>query len=599
MSTIQITPVHRSDQKISFAAIVVPRVTSDLPLNPVSLRPEWTHLQNITLANADFDTPGRIDLLLGVDVYVDTVLHGRQHGPPNSPVAFNTIFGWVLAGRTQPKTQHQVLSHHVSVSDDDTLRRFWELEEMSCSESVSDEEQGVVNHFKTSYRQKDDGRFVVPLPRRTCIKPLGESRSQALKRFTFLERSLLSKGQFAPLDDVTNEYLSLGHAKPVPSSDMEKPIDQVFYLPIHAVYKSSSTTTKVRAVFDASAKSSAGISLNDCLLVGPTVHSPLIDVLLRFRMYRIALTTDISKMYRAIELENDDRDLHRFLWRSDKSEAIRDYRMTRVTFGVSASSFIANMCIKQNALNHAHQFPLAAKTVFESIYVDDGLVGADDKDTAVNLQKEMDELFSRGGFQLHKWNSSNPDILRHVKSQYKDVKDSHQISDVKESTKTLGLEWRTLKDQFHLTISQVPIPDDLTKRMLVSDIAKVFDALGWFSPVVIKVKILLQRLWEEGLGWDDSAPTNIRDVWRRWKEELPCLLDKPISRCYYPKETHIVNLELHGFSDASEDAYSAVVYLRMTDSDNVVHTSLVMSKTKVAPIKRISIPRLELCGAVL
>ena len=603
ISTIRITPTHCTERKISFTAIVVPRVTSDLPLSPVSLKPEWTHLDHLPLADAEFDTPGRIDLLLGVDVYVESLLHGRRKGPPDSPVAFNTIFGWVLAGRTQSPVQHRVLSHHVSVesSDSDTLRKFWELEELPSREdsTFSVEDQGVLNHFKLLHRQNEDGRFVVPLPRRTDVKPLGESRSQALRRFTFLERSLMKKGQFAPLDVVIKEYLSLGHAERVPPADLGKSVSQVFYLPIHAVYKESSTTTKVRAVFDASAKSSTGVSLNDCLLVGPTVHSPLIDVLLRFRMFRIALTTDISKMYRAIELAKEDRDLHRFLWRSDESGTITDYRMTRVTFGVSASSFVANMCVKQNAHNQAHRFPLAAKVVSESFYVDDGLAGADDKETAVRLQKEMDELFSLGGFQLHKWNSNEPDILEHVRPEYRDIKDSHQISDMKESTKTLGLEWRTLPDDFRLTVSQLPISDGLTKRMLIADIARVFDALGWFSPAVIKVKILLQRLWEEGLGWDDPAPSSIQDVWHKWRLELPCLLDRHVPRCYYPKDADIVTLALHGFSDASEDAYAAVVYLQMTDSNQTIHTSLVMSKTKVAPIKRLSIPRLELCGAVL
>ena len=162
------------------------------------------------------------------------------------------------------------------------------------------------------------------------------------------------------------EYLEAGHAESVPQVDLGKPTDSVFYLPIHVVRKESSTTTKVRAVFDASAKSLTGVSLNDILLVGPTVTSPLIDVLLRFRFHRIALTTDISRMYRAVALDQSDRDLHRFVWRKDPNEPLKDYHMTRVTFGVSASSFIANMCVKQNALDHASKYPLAKKVVDES-----------------------------------------------------------------------------------------------------------------------------------------------------------------------------------------------------------------------------------------
>ena len=205
--------------------------------------------------------------------------------------------------------------------------------------------------------------------------------------------------------------------------------------------------------------------MNDCLLVGPTVHSPLIDVLLRFRLHRVAITTDISKMYRAIELVEPDHDLHRFVWRPTTSEVVKDYQMTRVNFGVSASSFIANMCVKQNALNLAHEFPLAAEAVEGSFYVDDGLTGADDIQTAIKLQRELQELFARGGFQLHKWNLNDPNVLQHLNPDFRDAQDLHQISDVKESTKTLGLEWRTDTDQFHLTISQSPLQGNLTKRM--------------------------------------------------------------------------------------------------------------------------------------
>ena len=139
-------------------------------------------------------------------------------------------------------------------------------------------------------------------------------------------------------------------------------------------------------VFDASAKSSTGVSLNDSLLVGPTVHSSLVDVSLRFRLHRIALTADISKMYRAIELIPADRDLHRFVWRQCSEEPLRDFRMTRVTFGVSAS-YAANMAVKQNSLNLAMDYPLATKAVKKSFYVDDCLSGADTVHEAIELHQ--------------------------------------------------------------------------------------------------------------------------------------------------------------------------------------------------------------------
>ena len=172
-------------------------------------------------------------------------------------------------------------------------------------------------------------------------------------------------------------------------------------MPTHAVYKASSTTTKIREVFDASAKSSTGVSLNDTLLVRPTVHPPLIDILLHFRSHPVALTADVSKMYRAIELTDTDRDLHRYVLRSDPDETIRDYRMTRVAFGVSASSFAANIAVKQNAIDYSHEFPLATEVVQKSFYVDDCLTGAANSKLALMLQ-QLTGLFSHGGFVLRK-----------------------------------------------------------------------------------------------------------------------------------------------------------------------------------------------------
>ena len=417
-----------------------------------------------------------------------------------------------------------------------------------------------------------------------------------MRRFLSLERSLHAKDQFDEFGSIMQEYLDLGHAEQVPHSDLEGPQHQVFYLPMHAVRKDSSTTTKIS---DASAKSSSGVSLNDTLLVGPTVHPSLVDVLLRFRLHRIALTIDVTKMYRAVELAESDRDFHRFVWRATSSESLCDYRMTRVAFGVSASSFAANMSVKQNAADLADKYPLTAKAVDESFYVDYGLTGADSVEEATELQKQLQGLFSRGGFHLRKWNSSDPAVLQHVALELKDSQTMYPITDVETYTKTLGIEWNTNSDHFRLTIADLPPLTNITKRLLVSDIAKTFDVWGWFSPVIIKVKILLQRLWEMKVDWDEPVPQVIKEAWLQWRSELQCLATKHIPRCYVPRGFIAESVQLHGFCDASENAYGAVIYLRSTDPIGGVHITLVTAKTKVAPIKRLTIPRLELCGAYL
>ena len=157
---------------------------------------------------------------------------------------------------------------------DTLLQKFWETEECPLSESaLTAEERLAMQHFKTSHTHTENGRFIVPLPKKEIAKQLGESRSQAVHRFLSLERNLRSKDRFEEFGAVISE---LGHAEPVPSVDLKKPTAECFYLPMHAIRKDSSITTKIRAVFNASMKTSTGVLLNDILMVGPTVHSSLV-----------------------------------------------------------------------------------------------------------------------------------------------------------------------------------------------------------------------------------------------------------------------------------------------------------------------------------
>ena len=605
VAEFRVSSVYPGGKKIDLTAIVLPKVTCNLPVLPVPFDQTWTHLSGLQLADPEFGKPQHVDILLGVEVFVDILRHGRRTGPIGSPVALETEFGWVLCGGSTDKATSpseanlHITSLHAIGCDDDVLCKFWKVEEPPASPlAMSLEERAVVKHFDANHSRTNAGRFVVPLPRKPDVKAIGESRSQAVRRFMTLERSLHNKNQFQEVDAVVQEYLSLGHAEIVPPGDTDKPPSAVFYLPMHVVYKSSSSTTKVRAVFDASAGSVSGVSLNDTLLVGPTVHPPLVDVLLQFRMHRIALTTDVSKMYRAIELVPEDRDFHRFVWRAQPSQTLTDYRMTRATFGVSASCFAANMAVKQNAIELADTYPLAAQVVHKAFYVDDGLTGADSVESAITLQRQLQDLFVCGGFFLRKWNSSDPRVLQAIFPDLREPREIHPISGLKHDyTKTLGLEWNTATDTFHMTVSKLSSFETVTKRILVSDIAKVFDVLGWFSPAIVSMKILLQRVWEERVDWDDSVPGVIQEAWLQWRSELHTLMTKSVPRCYFPKEFQISSLQIHGFSDASEDAYAGVVYLRIIDVNGSVNVSLVTSKSKVAPIKRLSIPRLELCGA--
>ena len=188
-------------------------------------------------------------------------------------------------------------------------------------------EEHYVKHVSYS---PDRQRYTVALPRREDVPPLGESRPQALARYLNHERAVIRKGTHQPYQAVMQEYFTLNHAEEVPA-ELSLPTEH-FYMPMHAVTKETSTSTKLRIVFDGSALTTNGMSLNNILHSGPTIQPTLSQTLLRFRSYPIGLSADIAKMYREVELEEKDRDLHRFLWREQPTDPVKDFRMTRVTF---------------------------------------------------------------------------------------------------------------------------------------------------------------------------------------------------------------------------------------------------------------------------
>ena len=235
-------------------------------------------------------------------------------------------------------------------STDELLTKFWELEEEPRSAAaLTPEEEKVQEHYQSTHSYDSQAeRYMISLPRKE-----GNFRNQALNRARANKKSLLRKGTWDKFQDVIKEYISLQHAQPVTAQEMTLPSASCYYMPMHGVYKDSSTTTKLRVVFDASATTTTNISLNDLLAVGPTLHPTLDKILLKFRSYRVSLSGDISKMYREVLLSPEDRQLHRFLWRPQQDQPFVDFCMNRVTFGVAASPYLAVKTLQQAAKDFA------------------------------------------------------------------------------------------------------------------------------------------------------------------------------------------------------------------------------------------------------
>ena len=313
----------------------------------------------------------------------------------------------------------------------------------------------------------------------------------------------------------------------------------------------------------------------------------------------MALSGDISKMYREVLLHPDDRSYHRFIWRSDSNLPWQDYQMNRVTFGVAASPFLAVKTLQQAAKDFASSLPGAEWHLEHSFYVDDFLGGAGSTEAALSLYNDLRSTLTKAGFQLKKWRSSSTEVLDSIPEDLLEPLPQQDLVDMHSASypKALGVAWDSREDTIATHVS-LPANFVSSKRGIISDIARTFDVLGWLSPAILPMKLLYKQLWELQLNWDDEVPGGLKKKHLKWREELPLLATVRLPRFYY-SQRNPTRVELHGFCDASQDAYAAVVYVRATYSSSPPSSQLVTSKTRVAPLKQRTIPQLELCGAQL
>ena len=271
----------------------------------------------------------------------------------------------------------------------------------------------------------------------------------------------------------------------------------------------------------------------------------------------------------------------------------------RLTCGVTCSPFLAVQVLRQLAEDYKNEFPEAAKVIMTSFYVDDFLSGADTIEDASLLQRTLTELLGRAQMTLRKWRTNDNNLRSSIPSHLLETEETQLIQAPTECHKALGIHWRTTTHTLHVTTPQLDANDKPTKRQVLSDVARTFDILGLFISVTISLKILLQQIWSLGLDWDELIPSNLAKTWKRWRKQLPLVTQYSVLRCYFQPRKSTLSVSVHGFCDASQAAMAAVVYLRVEYTDFSVSTELVMSKSKVAPVKTQTILKLELSAAVL
>lgn len=585
--------------------LILDKLTVDLPRVPVS--PEVFELtKQYCLADPSFHLPGRIDVVIGGALYPQLLTNKQFSLGHHMPHVVGTHFGYIVMGPapcaplsfeispSEQSSSHIVSLHAISDSDLHTsLQRFWTQEELPVYNKRTAQQELCDESFRTTHTRASDGRYTVRLPFKEAHPTLGASQSISERRFHALERKFAAQPQFSTLyHEFMHEYATLDHMSKCQTINLSSPH---YYLPHHGVLKENSSTTKLRTVFDASAKTSTGVSLNDILLTGRKLQSNICDVLSHFRRHNIVFSCDIRQMYRQIRIHPDDRHFQLILWRDTPQEPLATYKLNTVTYGMNSSPYLAIKTLNQLANDEGESFPAAAQVLRTQTYVDDIITGADTEEEALELQTQLVRLLKRGGFELRKWISNSTRLLQNLPEQHLESPVFLQESEQPHFS-ILGLHWSPTSDCFTYSLNFYT-DSRPTKRSVLSFIAKIYDPCGFLAPCIMSAKCFMQLLWTTGLSWDEPLPTDLVQKWNLFVTNAQDLTKVSIPRSF--QFSHSSTIELHGFSDASESGYAAVIYFRCQLPNNEIVIRPVMAKTRVAPLKRVTLPRLELCAAHL
>lgn len=565
-TSFRIKSIHGSFE-CNINAHILPKLTASLPSMRIKQR-SWSHLDGLSLADPDFLTPRAIDLILGADAYSRILERGLIKGPTGSPMAQATKLGWIISGPiSETSSPSSIQGYHVCCDDQlyRLIHRFWELDEVPSviSPILSTEEQQCEDHFLQTYTRDYTGRYVVRLPFKQPPNQIGDSKSKALRLIHKLSNSLSADpAYYLAYSEFIKEYENLGHMIEFPAGQSDHTTS--YYLPHHGVWKKNSPTIKLRVVFNGSSRTTAGVSLNNILHVGAKLQADLIDVLLQFRLFQYVFSADIEKMYKQIKVHQDDQKYQRIFWINQDQHLIT-YQLTTVTYELACAPFLALRTFLQLVNDESSKFPLSVPALTKGRYVDDIFGGADTIEEACITANQLRQLCMAGGFELRKWISNHPNILKDIPPKHQ--LHSHAVT-IEDSTfvHTLGLSWHPASDTFRFTFDLHPLTV-ISKRSVMSVIARLFDPLGLVSPVLITGKLFIQELWVIKLDWDDPLPVHLANRWTEFfnsLQELP-LLAFPRWVGHHSK----TSIELHiFFCDSSQNALAAVIYARSIDLEH-------------------------------
>ncbi|GBN07343.1 hypothetical protein AVEN_96605-1 [Araneus ventricosus] len=571
----------------NISMLVVRKIADLIPNQKIDARVQIP--ESVKLADPNFNVPGKIDILIGAEYFYDIIKPGKLNAKNASLTLQDSVFGYILGGSiSSPDNLNSNYYGLICAAEElnSNLRKFWEIEEIGNELPKSKENAICEEHYARTHRRDKTGKYTVTMPFKEHWSCLGNSRDIALNRLASLWTRLSRDQEYLKLyRDFLKEYEDLGHMTEIRES--VEP-DVTYYMPHHGIYRPQKSTTKLRTVFNASTLTTSGKSLNSIQYNGGVIQDDLFTLLVRFRKHIFAFTADIRQMYRKINIDESQRKLQRILWKEDVNKPIKTYQLNTVTYGTVSAPYLAMRTLKQISIDEGKNFPIAASVLCNDFYMDDVLSGANTLEAAKTLQHQLIDILKTAQMSLHKWCGNTSELIPTTENEY-DFSSTDEI-------KTLGITWKARTDcfTFKVKVEQNAHP---TKRSVLSIIARLFDPLGLLGPVITKAKIFMQQLWLLKIDWSERLPEKEACEWQEFVKSLMNLNDINIERCIVIQSAVVT--ELHGFCDASEKAYGAAIYARTVTAAGEVKVKLVASKSRVSPIKQVTIPRLELCSAVL
>lgn len=607
--------------QIDVKALVLERITGRHPARFTKI--PWIADEKLKLADPNFNAPSQIPIILGMNVLYKIFLGGvKKQG---DLLLQNTRLGWVVSGPVNGSRQssdrvstfatitelddasegdvEEAFNHSETLSNafETQLLQFWDAP-VNAEDIEVVETDACEKLFREEISRTDDGRYIVPIPWKQDAPPLGESYQTALKFYLGQEKRWHRDPKHLELSNkFMQEYIDMGHMELVAEEDRLDNSGQSYYIPYLSIMREGAVTTKLRNVFNASAKTTNGISLNQTIHAGPKLQTKIFNVISAVRKFEKMFSSDITMMFRQFLLQTKDGKRLRVLWRPNQSAPIQEYWMKTLVYGIDCSPWQAIRTLHQIADDHAPNEQVK-QLIKESFYMDDCFAGADTVDECKELIKDITSTLEKGKLPLTKWMSNDLAVLEDVPED-KRISAYIDLSKNDDTLKTLGLLYNATNDEFSFKIRDVTRVT-YTKRGLLSVTASIYDPIGWLLPVIMKLRMLLQTLWLQKKDWDDKIDDQTKNAFETCIRMLPMLADLRVPRWTGSSKTNLP--QIVGFCDASGDGFAAVLYSRVA-SDVGFKITLLASKGRVCPLKTktnkesklCTIPKMELEGILL